>query len=165
MNYRWIMWIGMLAALVSAAPAQVPRAALPALPAPVPMLTEPLELDLTCIIPTNGPAVDRGELVARLQEYDPRAAGDAAREVAQVKVSGLTHRAGAETVVRFPCTGATAARKAYYVTAVLFPEGAADGDAGIYYLRGVHRVFSLTNAESLCVTLDPVAVEPGEPTN
>ena len=131
------------------------------------MTTAPgqLELDLTCIVPTNGPAVERGVLVARLQEYDPRAAGDGSREVSRVTVSGIRHRSDAETVLRFPCAGDTLARKAYYFTAVLYPEDAPEDSAGLYYIRGFQRVLAVSNSEAMTVTMEPVTTESGEPTN
>ena len=168
MNVRWMLlglglgWAGAARADVplppvsNAAPAVESAAVVPS--------QEELTLDLTCTLPTNGPAVECGRLVARLHEYDPRTAAGAARENGRVEVVGVTHRPGAETVLRFPCAGIVPVRKAYYLTAVLYPEDAAGDSSGLYYLVGFRRVLAAGNRESLSVALVPVGGE-GEPTN
>jgi hypothetical protein len=115
-----------------------------------------LELDLTCILPADGPAVERGVLVARLYEYDPRKADSAATEIAQVTLAGLVHEPGEETVFRFPCRGKTALRKSYYLTAVVYPAATATASAGIYFIDGFQRVLVEGNRQALSVTLAPV---------
>jgi hypothetical protein len=121
--------------------------------------TETLELDLTCILPADGPAVERGELMVRLYEYDPRKADGGATEIARVTLSGIAHRTGEETVVRFPCAGKTARRKSYYLTAVVYPEASATASAGLYFIDGFQRVLVGGNREVLGVTLAPVDAE------
>jgi len=132
-------------------------------PEPPPAAMEELTVDLTCVLPTNGPAVANGTLVARLYEFNPRQADSAASEICQITLAGVSHRPGEETVLRFPCRGQTAARKAYYLTAVVYPEGDG-GQAGLYFLNGFRRVLSAGNREALSVTLTPVGGEAG-PTN
>ena len=145
------LWAGTAAADVQApAPAPDPAGAL-----------QRLVLDLTCLLPTNGPAVARGVLEVRLYEYDPRKASGAAAEIGRVALAGIAHRAGEETVLRFPCTGETAARKAYYITAVVFPEGAPAGGSGIYFIDGFQPVLAAGDRESLTVTLAPVDADAG----
>lgn len=138
-------------------------AATAAYPAPPPVAMEELTVDLTCVLPTNGPAVERGVLVARLYEFNPRQADNPATEICQITLAGVTHRPGEETVLRFPCRGATAVRQAYYLTAVVYPEGDG-GQAGLYFLNGFRRVLVAGNREALSVTLTPVGGEAG-PTN
>lgn len=123
-----------------------------------------LLVDLTCVLPAAGPAVERGTLMARLYEYDARIADRAATEIARVELSGVSHRMGEETVVRFPCAGKTAVHKAYYVTVVIYPEGEASDRAGLYFIDGFQRVLATGNRESLSVTLAPVE-NSGAPTN
>ena len=131
-------------------------------PAPGPAQQE-LAVDLTCILPTNGPAVEHGFLMVRLYEYDPRVADRAATEIARVTMSGITHRPGAETTLRFPCAGKTASRKAYYLTAVLYPDE-APGRAGLYFINGFQQVLEKDLRQELTVKLTPVAANEG-PTN
>ena len=130
-------------------------------PAPKPAGTMQLVLDLTCTLPTNGPAVERGVLEVRLYEYDPRKTDGAAVEIGRVALSGIAHRAGEETVLRFPCAGETAVRKAYYITAVVFPEGDPAGGAGIYFIDGFQPVLAAGDRQSLTVTLAPVDADAG----
>ncbi|HPT17216.1 MAG TPA: hypothetical protein PK388_08035 [Kiritimatiellia bacterium] len=173
MNMRWMLLglgLGLGLSGAGAARADVPLPPVSnAAPTAESIVAAPtqveLTLDLTCTLPTNGPAVERGRLVARLHEYDPRTADGAAREIGRVEVAGVTHRPDAETVLRFPCAGVVPVRKAYYLTAVLYPDDAAtDGAGGLYYLVGFRRVLAAGNRESLAVTLVPVGGE-GEPTN
>ena len=172
MNVRWMLLglgLGLGLSWAGAARADVPlpsvsnAASVAESAAAAPAQVE-LTLDLTCTLPTNGPAVERGRLVARLHEYDPRKADGAAREIGRVEVAGVTHRPAAETVLRFPCAGVVPVRKAYYLTAVLYSEDAAADGSGLYYLVGFRRVLAAGNRESLAVTLVPVGGE-GEPTN
>ena len=118
---------------------------------------EELMVDLTCVLSAEGPSVERGELVVRLYEYDPRVADRSAAEIGRIAVAGFAHRAGEETVLRFPCTGTTDRRRAYYITAVVYPEGAAPDRSGIYYLDGFQRVLADGVREALSVVLTPVA--------
>ena len=169
MNMRWMLLglgLGLGLSWAGAARADVPLPpvsnAAPAVEsAAVVPSQEELTLDLTCTLPTNGPAVERGRLVARLHEYDSRRADGAAREIGRVEVAGVTHRPGAETVLRFPCAGETAARKAYYITAVVFPEGAPAGGSGVYFIDGFQPVLAAGDRESQTVTLAPVGAEAG----
>ncbi len=135
----------------------------PAAPPPSSPVEE-LVVDVTCIVPAAGPAVERGRLVARFFEYDPRIADRAATELARVELSGISHRTGEETVLRFPCAGRTSARKAYYLTAAIYPEGAGADSAGLYFINGFQRVLTTGSRESLTVTLTPVGAAE-EPTN
>lgn len=132
-------------------------------PEPPPAAMEELTVDLTCVLPTNGPAVECGVLVARLYEFNPRQADYPATEICQITLAGVSHRPGEETVLRFPCRGQTVARKAYYLTAVVYPQGDG-GQAGLYFLNGFRRVLVAGSREALVVTLTPVAGEAG-PTN
>lgn len=131
-------------------------------PAPGPGQQE-LAVDLTCILPTNGPAVEHGFLMVRLYEYDPRVADRAATEIARVTMSGISHRPGAETLLRFPCAGKTPARKAYYLTAVVYPDE-TPGRAGLYFINGFQQVLVKDVRQELTVKLTPVAADEG-PTN
>ncbi len=155
----WILGFLMAQAGNAGADVSAPAAA----PPPAAKM-EALALDLTCILPAAGPAVERGVLVVRLHEYDPRLADGAANEICRISLTGISHRAGEETVLRFPCNGQTPMRKAYYLTAVLYPEGAAADSAGVYFIDGFQRVLTAANREALSVTLTPVEGE-GEPTN
>ena len=121
-------------------------------------------VDVTCVLPAAGPAVERGVLVARLYEYDPRIADGQAREIGRTTLPGVSHRPGGKTVLRFSCAGKTAARKAYYLTAVVYPEGAPADRSGLFFIDGFQPVLAAGNRETLRVTLSPVA-EVGEPTN
>ncbi|NCD21420.1 MAG: hypothetical protein EOL90_00580 [Spartobacteria bacterium] len=123
-----------------------------------------LHLDVTCILPGTGPAVSNGVLVARLYEYDPRRADSQAREVARTRLPGVWHRPGQKTMLRFACSGRTAVRRSYYLTAVVYPEGAPAGKSGLYFLDGFQRVLASGNRESLRVALAAVPEE-GGPTN
>ena len=153
-----ILALGILAFWTGSAAADVQAPA----PAPDPAgARQQLVLDLTCLLPTNGPAVARGVLEVRLYEYDPRKASGAAAEIGRVSLAGIAHRAGEETVQRFPCAGETAARKAYYITAVVFPEGAPAGGSGIYFIDGFQPVLAAGDRESLTVTLAPVDADAG----
>lgn len=116
-----------------------------------------LTVDMTCVLSAEGPTVERGELVVRLYEYDPRVADRSAAEIGRIAVSGFAHRSGEETVLRFPCTGTTGRRRSYYLTAVVYPEGAAPDRSGIYYLDGFQRVLADGDREALSVVLTPVA--------
>ncbi|HAL93125.1 MAG TPA: hypothetical protein DCM68_08905 [Verrucomicrobia bacterium] len=158
------MWMtGCLAIWMGVAWADVqPPAAPPAVGAAAP---EELVVDVTCILPATGPAVERGRLVARLYEYDARIADRAATEIARVELSGFSHRPGEETVLRFPCAGKTAARKAYYLTAAVYLEGAADDRSGLYFINGFQKVLRDGTRESLRVTLTPVDAAGAEPSN
>ncbi len=156
-----ILWMSFFALAVGAT-ADVPAPAAPPAAA-VPM--EEQVLDLTCILPADGPAVERGVLVVRLYEYDPRLADAAATEIGRVTLAGISHRMGSETILRFPCSGATSARKSYYITAVVYPsEGVAADCSGLYFINGFQRVLTAGNRESLTLALTPVGGE-GEPTN
>lgn len=126
--------------------------------------TEELTVDLTCILPAEGPPVAGGQLVARLYEYHPRLADRAATEIARVTLSGVVHRPGAETVLRFPCAGQTAERKAYYLTAVVYPQAMTEGQSGLYFINGFQRVLADGSSQELRIVLTPV--DPGTaPTN
>ena len=145
------LWAGSAAADAPApAPAPDPAGAL-----------QRLVLDLTCLLPTNGPAVARGVLEVRLYEYDPRGASGAAAEIGRVSLAGIAHRAGEETGLRFPWSGETAARKAYYITAVVFPDGEPAGGSGIYFIDGFRPVLAAGDREALTVTLAPVDADAG----
>ena len=158
---KLLVWtMGVLACGAGWALADAPAPAVA--PAAGPALEE-LTVDLTCILPAAGPAVERGQLVARLYEYDPRLADRAAAEIARVVLAGIVHRPGTETVLRFPCAGKTPVRKAYYLTAVLYPEGAHE-QAGLYFIDGFQRVLAVGPRQTLRVTLTPVDAE-SEPTN
>ena len=136
-------------------------------PAPLPVHEAPagaMQVDVTCVLPSSGPAVANGVLVARLYEYDPRRTDSQAREIARATRPGISHQPGRETAVRFACIGRTAARQSYYLTAVVFPAGAPAGQSGLYRLDGFQRVLTIGNREALTVTLAPVPDE-GEPTN
>lgn len=132
------------------------------MPPPGPV-EEELAVDLTCILPTNGPAVARGLLVARLYEYDPRLTGRAASEIARVTLTGIIHHPDAETILRFPCGGKTFERKAYYLTAVVYPDE-TPGQSGLYFINGFQRVLEKGLRQELTVKLTPVAGD-GGPTN
>ena len=136
-------------------------------PASSPMLVAPagaVQVDVTCVLPAEGPAVERGVLVARLVEYDPRRADSQAREIARTTLPGIVHQPGRETAVRFACIGRTPIPKAYYLTAVVYPEGAPAGQSGLYRLDGFQRVLAAGTRQALRVTLAPVPEEDG-PTN
>jgi len=102
--------------------------------------------------------------VARLYEYAPRRADSQAHEIARTKLPGIFHRPGEKTVLRFVCAGPTAVRQAYYLTAVVYPEGAPADRSGLYFIDGFQPVLATGNRESLRITLSPVPAE-GEPTN
>ena len=123
-----------------------------------------VQVDVTCVLPATGPAVANGVLVARLVEYDPRRSDSQAREIARTTLPGIVHRPGRETALRFACIGRTAVPKAYYLTAVVYPEGAPAGQSGLYRLEGFQRVLAAGTREALRVSLDPVPEEDG-PTN
>lgn len=123
-----------------------------------------VQVDVTCVLPSEGPAVERGVLVARLYEYEPGRADSQAREVARTTLPGIYHRPGGETPIRFACVGRTTVPKAYYLTVVVYPEGAPIGQAGLYFLEGFQRVLAGGNRQALRVTLTPVPEEDG-PTN
>ncbi len=134
--------------------AEVPGTPGEAAPAEAP---EVLTVDMTCVLSAEGPSVERGELVVRLHEYDPRLMDRAAAEIGRIVVSGFSHRAGEETVLRFPCTGTTGKHRSYYITAVVYPEGAGADRSGIYYLNGFQRVLEDGGREALRAVLTPVA--------
>ncbi len=123
-----------------------------------------VRVDAVCVLPPVGPAVERGVLVARLYEYDPRQADARAREIGRTTLPGILHRPGQKTALRFSCAGRTAVRRAYYLTAVVYPEGAPAGSSGLYFLDGFRRVLENGNRETLRATLAPVLDE-AEPTN
>ena len=123
-----------------------------------------VQVDVTCVLPATGPAVANGVLVARLVEYDPRRADSQAREIARTTLPGIVHQPGQETTLRFACIGRTPIPKAYYLTAVVYPQGAPAGQSGLYRLEGFQRVLASSTREALRVTLVPVPDE-GEPTN
>ena len=131
-------------------------------PAPAPAGT--VQVDVVCVLPTTGPAVSNGVLVARLYEYEPQRADSQAREAGRTTLPGIFHRPGQETTVRFACIGRTTVPKAYYLTAVVYPAGAPAGQSGLYRLEGFQRVLASSTREALRVTLVPVPDE-GEPTN
>ena len=137
-----------------------PPAAEPARAAPA----GTVQVDAVCVLPATGPAVNNGVLVARLYEYEPQRADSQAREVGRTTLPGIVHRPGQETAVRFACIGRTAVPKAYYLTAVVYPEGAPAGQSGLYRLEGFQRVLANGSRETLRATLAPVPEE-GEPTN
>ena len=157
MNAR--LWMGVMLGLV----AGCVRVDLPP-PAGAPAPAGALQVDVTCVLPAAGPAVSNGVLVARLVEYDPVRSDSQAREVGRTTVPGIFHRPGQETALRFACTGRTAVPKAYYLTAVVYPQGAPAGQSGLYRLEGFQRVLASSTREALRVTLVPVPDE-GEPTN
>ena len=123
-----------------------------------------MQVDVTCVFLSTGPAVANGVLVARLYEYDQRRSDSQAREIARTTLPGISHRPGRETAVRFACVGRTAVRQSYYLTAVVYPEGAPAGQSGLYRLDGFQRVLAAGNREALHVTLTSVPEE-GQPTN
>lgn len=134
---------------------------------PVASLAAPagsVQVDVTCILPADGPAVERGVLVARLYEYDPRRADSQAREIGRTTLPGVVHRPGEKTALRFTCAGRTAVRQAYYLTAVVYPEGAPADRSGLYRIDGFQPVLAAGTREALRVTLLPVP-DDGEPTN
>lgn len=136
-------------------------------PAPEPPRAAPagtVQVDVVCVLPAAGPAVSNGVLVARLYEYEPRRADSQAREVGRTTLPGISHRPGQESAVRFACIGRSAFPKAYYLTAVVYPEGAPAGQSGLYRLEGFQRVLASGPRETLRATLAPVPDE-GEPTN
>jgi hypothetical protein len=136
-------------------------------PAPEPARAAPagaVRVDVVCILPATGPAVSNGVLVARLYEYEPQRADSQAREVGRTTLPGISHRPGQESAVRFACIGRSAFPKAYYLTAVVYPEGAPAGQSGLYRLEGFQRVLASGPRETLRATLAPVPDE-GEPTN
>lgn len=123
-----------------------------------------VQVDVTCILPAAGPAVESGVLVARLYEYDPRQPDSQAREIGRTTLPDVFHRPGGKTIVRFACVGRTAIRQAYYLTAVVYPEGVPAGQSGLYFIDGFQRVLEEGPRESLRVILTPVE-NSGEPTN
>ncbi|MGD9612637.1 MAG: hypothetical protein AB7V22_07005 [Kiritimatiellia bacterium] len=123
-----------------------------------------VQVDVACGLPAAGPAVVNGVLVARLYEYDPRRSDSQAREVARTTLPGITHQPGRKTVLRFACVGRTAVRQSYYLTAVVYPEGAPAGESGLYRLDGFQRVLATGDREALRVALIPVPEADG-PTN
>lgn len=123
-----------------------------------------MQVDAVCTLPPVGPTVERGVLVARLYEYDPRQTDARAREIGRTRLPGVTHRPGQKTVLRFSCAGRVVEHRAYYLTAVVYPEGAPAGSSGLYFLDGFRRVLETGNRETLRATLSPVADE-DEPTN
>lgn len=136
-------------------------------PPPAPALAAPagaVQVDVTGVLPAAGPAVVNGVLVARLYEYDPGRSDSQAREIARTTLPGIQHRPGTATAVRFACIGRTAVPRSYYLTAVVYPEGAPDGQAGLYRLEGFQRVLATGTREALRVTLVPVPEE-DDPTN
>ncbi|MGD9780947.1 MAG: hypothetical protein AB7V14_02205 [Kiritimatiellia bacterium] len=136
-------------------PAAVPGHAVPA---------GVVQVDGTCVLPAEGPAVERGVLVARLHEYDPRLVDSQAREVGRTTVPGLSHRPGEKTSVRFAVAGRTTDAMAHYLTVAVYPEGAPAGQAGLYFLDGFRQVLADGNREALRITLTPVPEE-GGPSN
>ncbi len=158
-------WMSMGGAWILGAVCAMADVTAPAAASPPGIPAEEVVLDLTCVLPTNGPGVARGELVARLHAYDPRTADGAAKEICRVAISGLSHRAGEETVLRFPCVGGSPQRKAYYITAVVYPEGAAADSAGLYFIDGFQEVLTDGSRQSLTVILSPVDGGGGEPSN
>ena len=159
----WMIWIwsGLLLGTgcvrIDAPPPGPPAASLAAPAGSV-------QVDVVCVLPADGPAVERGVLVARLYEYDPRRADSQAREIGRTSLPGVVHRPGEKTVLRFTCVGQTAVRQAYYLTAVVYPEGAPAERSGLYRIDGFQPVLATGNRETLRVTLLPVPDE-GEPTN
>ena len=123
-----------------------------------------VQVDVVGVLPATGPAVSNGVLVARLYEYEPQRADSQAREVGRTTLPGIFHRPGQESAARFACIGRTAVPKAYYLTVVVYPEGAPVGQSGLYRLEGFQRVLAAGTREALRVTLVPVPDE-GEPTN
>ena len=153
----WGLWVIGL----GCAAADVPPAAPPP---PAEEALQELRVDVTCVVPAEGPSVERGRLVARFFEYDPRVADRAATELARVELTGMSHRTGTETVLRFPCAGETAVRKAYYLTIVIYPADGGADQAGLYFIDGFQRVLMAGPREELRVTLAPVGTGAG-PTN
>ena len=158
----WMIWLWSCLALGAGcvridAP---PPAAAPSLAAPA----GSVQVDVVCVLPADGPAVERGVLVARLYEYDPRRADSQAREIGRTALPGVVHRPGEKTALRFTCVGRTAVRQAYYLTAVVYPEGAPAERSGLYRIDGFQPVLAAGNRETLRVTLLPVP-DDGEPTN
>ena len=149
-----LLWLSGGCVRIDVPPPEPPRAA----PAGT------VQVDVVGVLPATGPAVSNGVLVARLVEYDPRRSDSQAREVGRTTVPGIFHRPGQETALRFACTGRTAVPKAYYLTAVVYPQGAPAGQSGLYRLEGFQRVLASSTREALRVTLVPVPDE-GEPTN
>ena len=123
-----------------------------------------VQVDVTCILPADGPAVERGVLVARLYEYDPRRADSQAREIGRTTLPGIQHRPGENTALRFTCIGRPGGHPAHYLTVVVYPEGAPAGRSGLYRIEGFQPVLAAGTREMLRVTLVPVPDE-GEPTN
>ena len=158
----WMIWIWSCLALGAGcvridAP---PAAAAPSLVAPAGMV----QVDVACILPADGPAVERGVLVARLYEYDPRRADSQAREIGRTTLPGIQHRPGENTALRFSCVGRPGGHPAHYLTVVVYPEGAPAGRSGLYRLEGFQPVLAAGTREALRVTLLPVP-DDGEPTN
>ena len=123
-----------------------------------------VQVDVACILPADGPAVERGVLVARLYEYAPQRADSQAREIGRTTLPGVIHRPGENTALRFTCVGRPGGRSAHYLTVVVYPEGAPAGRSGLYRLEGFQPVLAAGTREMLRVTLVPVPDE-GEPTN
>ena len=159
-----VIWIwGMLCLAAGCVRVDMP----PPSPPPPASLVAPagsVQVDVTCILPADGPAVERGVLVARLYEYAPQRADSQAREIGRTTLPGILHRPGEQTALRFACVGRAAVRQAYYLTAVVYPEGAPADHSGLYRIDGFQPVLAAGNREALRVTLQPVPDE-GEPTN
>ena len=158
----WMIWLWSCLALGAGcvridAP---PPAAAPSLAAPA----GSVQVDVVCVLPAEGPAVERGVLVARLVEYNPRQADGQAREIGRTTLPGVFHRPGENTALRFTCVGRPGGRSAHYLTVVVYPEGAPAGRSGLYRLEGFQPVLAAGTREMLRVTLVPVPDE-GEPTN
>ena len=159
----WMIWLWSCLALGAGcvridAPPPAPPAASLAAPA------GSVQVDVACILPADGPAVERGVLVARLYEYDPRRADSQAREIGRTTLPGVFHRPGENTALRFTCIGRPGGHPAHYLTVVVYPEGAPAGRSGLYRLEGFQPVLAAGTREMLRVTLLPVPDE-GEPTN
>lgn len=158
----WMIWIWSCLVLgAGCVRVEVPPpTAAPALTAPAGMV----QVDVTGVLPAQGPAVEQGVLVARLYGYDPHRVDSQAREIGRTTLPGVFHRPGERTVLRFSCAGRAAVRQAYYLTAVVYPGGATGDRSGLYRIDGFQPVLASGTREALSVTLMPVPDE-YEPTN
>ena len=133
-------------------------------PPPAPSLVAPagtVQVDVVCVLPADGPAVERGVLVARLYEYDAQQADAQAREIGRTTLPGIFHRPGEISAVRFVVNGRAMDAMAHYLTVVVYPEGAPAGQSGLYRLDGFRRVLASGNREALTAPLAPVPEEDG----
>jgi len=141
--------------LLSAVLALAALAAVPLAAGDDPAEPSRLLLDLTCVVPADGRPVEDGVLLARLYCYDPLLADVAADEVDRVLIQGVTHEAGADTILRFPMRAGRVEARSYYVTAFIYPGPEPDEMKRRYFVNGFQKVFEGRDGEALTIRLAP----------